>query len=180
MSEINSTGYGAGETALIAKVPEAESLIGAWRSRFDSAAAAGVPAHITVLYPYLDRRLADAGVVQQLETLFAGHRAFEVRLTRCRRFPDVLYLAPEPDTEFRALTGAVAGRWPEAPPFRGQFNDVVPHLTVAHNQETRVFDMIESDISGGLPVIARISSVCLITFTGGCWRDVRSFALAAD
>ncbi|CAM5691577.1 hypothetical protein SCHAM137S_06449 [Streptomyces chartreusis] len=49
-------------------------------------------------------------------------------------FP-VLYLAPEPDTHFRRLTDAITERWPENPPFGGQFDDVVPHLTVAQGQD---------------------------------------------
>jgi hypothetical protein len=38
-----------GQTALIAKVPDAEPLVSSWRRQFDTAAAAGVPAHVTVL-----------------------------------------------------------------------------------------------------------------------------------
>jgi 2'-5' RNA ligase len=133
MSETNSSSFRARETALIAKAPEAEPPVGAWRNRFDSAAAAGVPAHITVLYPFLDHQLVDADVVGQLHALFAGHRGFGVQLMQCRRFPGVLYVAPVPETELRALTSAVTSRWPEAPPYGGQFEDVVPHLTVAHH-----------------------------------------------
>jgi 2'-5' RNA ligase len=165
MPEENNSASRAGETALIAEVPEAEPVVGAWRSRFDSAAAEGVPAHITVLYPFLKREFLDASVMARLQTLFADHPAFGVRLTQCRCFPGVLYLALEPDTQLRSLTSAVASRWPEAPPYGGQFEDVIPHLTVAHGQEKHVFDEIETDIAGRLPVRVRISSVSLFTCT---------------
>jgi hypothetical protein len=101
-----------------------------------------------------------------------------VRLTQCRRFPGVLYLAPEPDTRLRSLTSAVASRWPEAAPYGGQFEDVIPHLTVAHGREEHVFDEIETDIVGRLPVSVRISSVSLFTCTGRLWRKERDFPLA--
>ena len=41
------------ESALIIAVPEAEPLVKALRERFDWSAAQGVPAHITILYPFI-------------------------------------------------------------------------------------------------------------------------------
>lgn len=171
--------FRTGDTVLIVKVPEAEPVVGPWRSRFDPAATAGVPAHITVLAPFLNRHLVDATVVGELDALIGAHQVFEVDLVQCRRFPAVLYLAPEPAAGLRALTGAVAARWPEAPPYGGQFADVVPHLTIAHSQDQDVLDMIESDVGGRLPITARIGSVQLMAYKAERWSDVRSFELAA-
>jgi 2'-5' RNA ligase len=178
VAEGSGGGFRDGETGLIVSVPAAEPIVGRWRSQFDAAAAAGVPAHITVLYPFLNRDRVDGSVLADLDAVIAKHQAFGLRLTQCRRFPGVLYLAPEPDTELRALTAAVTSRWPEAPPYRGQFADVVPHLTVAHGQDPEVLDMIESEVSGQLPVTARIESVQLIAYAGARWDEVRSFGLA--
>jgi 2'-5' RNA ligase len=158
-------------------VPEAEPVVGTWRSQFDPAAADGVPAHITVLGPFLDRSLIDAGVMAELDALMAEHQPFYIELAACARFPGLLYLEPTPAAPFRALTGAIAGRWPEAPPYEGQFADVVPHLTVAYGQEPEVLDMIEPEVAGRLPVAARIESVQLMTCTGEHWEDVRTFLL---
>ena len=80
----------------------------------------------------------------------------------------------------RALTEAVAGRWPEAPPYAGQFADVVLHLTIAPSQEPQVLDMIESAVRGRLPIAARIAAVQLITYSGGCWTEIRTFSLAGS
>lgn len=172
--------YLTGETGLIVTVSEAEPVVRGWRSRFDSAAVAGVPAHITVLYPFLPWQRVDDAVRAELNALFATHQAFDLQLAQLRRFPGVLYLAPEPDALLRALTAAVAGRWPEAPPYGGQFADVVPHLTIAHSQEPQVFDMIESDVRGRLPIAARIASVQLIGYSGRYWNEIRSFSLASS
>ena len=43
---------------------------------------------------------------------------------------DVLWLAPEPDQPFRALTTALHSAFPQCPPFGGIYPDVVPHLTI--------------------------------------------------
>lgn len=73
---------------------------------FDSAAVAGVPAHITVLYPFLPRQRVDDAVRAELNALFATHRAFRPAARATTRFPGVLYLAPEPDAALRALRDA--------------------------------------------------------------------------
>jgi 2'-5' RNA ligase len=170
--------FKTGETGLIVKVSEAERAVREWRSRFDPGAAAGVPAHITVLYPFLPQHRVDAAALAELAALFGTHRAFEIQLAQSRRFPGVLYLAPEPDAGLRALTGAIAARWPEAPPYGGQFADAVPHLTVAQSQDSQVLDAIEADIRGRLPIAVQIAAVQLIAYDGERWIQVRSFGLA--
>ncbi|WP_372500192.1 2'-5' RNA ligase family protein [Sphaerisporangium perillae] len=123
--------FRGGQTALVVKVPEAEPAVGRWRERFDRAAAMGVQAHVTVLYPFLDSGKVDGLVMDRLRGLFIAHAAFTARFDRCGRFPEVLYLAPEPGDPFKRLTEAVVTLWPEAPPYGGRFAEIVPHLTVA-------------------------------------------------
>ena len=41
------------ETALVVLVPEAEAIVGRLRQRYDPSAAVGMPAHITINYPFL-------------------------------------------------------------------------------------------------------------------------------
>jgi 2'-5' RNA ligase len=155
-----------GETALLATVPAAEPLVGALRRRYDAAAGAGIPAHVTVLYPFLDVSRIDAGVIGALTGLFGRQEPFEVEFACCGRFPDVLFLAPEPAAPFVALTEAVAARWPEAPPYAGKFDDPHPHLTVAYDRtpvsfEPGTYDAVEAELRPGLPVSARVASVSL-------------------
>ncbi|WP_406425060.1 2'-5' RNA ligase family protein [Streptomyces sp. NBC_01589] len=169
--------YRAGETALIVKVPEAEPVVGSWRERFDASVGAGVPAHVSVLYPFLSQDRVGDQVLGVLGELFGSHSAFDLHFRGCGRFPGVLYLAPESDDQFRALTLAVADRWPEAPPYGGQFAEVIPHLTVAHGQEPSVLDAVEADLSSRLPVTTRVSSVQLLVFDGILWRERADFAL---
>jgi 2'-5' RNA ligase len=166
-----------GQTALVIQVPEAEAVVGAWRRRFDSSAAHGVPAHVTVLYPFLEADRVDAEVVAALGELFAAQAGFEARFSACGRFPDVIYLAPDPDGPFRELTEAVAARWPEAPPYGGQFEDVMPHLTVADGVPPDIQDMIEAELAGRLPVTTRVRAVALETYDGALWKETAFFPL---
>src|SRR5512139_3920980 len=95
------------ESALIIAVPEAEPLVKTLRERFDWSSAAGVPAHITILYPFMPPSEITAKALAELQVFFAQFAAFEFALTELRRFPEYLHLAPSPAEPFKALTYAV-------------------------------------------------------------------------
>src|SRR5687767_4670951 len=97
------------ESALVVLVPEAEPMVAAFRDQHDPAAAAGVPAHITLLYPFKPPNEIDARACTVLRECFAHCTPFDFSLGAVRRFPAeaVLYLAPEPDEPFRQLTLAI-------------------------------------------------------------------------
>ncbi|GIH73534.1 2'-5' RNA ligase family protein [Sphaerimonospora thailandensis] len=167
----------AGETALVVAVPESEPVVGRWRERFDSSAACGVSAHVTVLYPFLPADRIDDRLLAELRELFAAHAPFEVRFDRCGRFPAVLYLAPEPAMPFTKLTEAVVARWPEAPPYGGQFDQIIPHLTVAETADPRIGDEIEADLLPRLPINTHADAVTLLVCDGLRWRAATTFPL---
>ncbi|WP_406440099.1 2'-5' RNA ligase family protein [Streptomyces sp. NBC_01613] len=165
-----------GQTALVVPVPEAESAVRVWRNRFDPVARAGVPAHVTVVFPFLPASRVDAGTCAVLDDMFGRHRSFDVRFEECGRFPGVLYLAPTPDAPFRRLTEAVVDRYPEAPPYGGKY-EPHPHLTVAQGQDDTVLDEIETGLRPGLPFAARVPTVDLVVYSGTDWQHRASFSL---
>ncbi|MEU3076999.1 2'-5' RNA ligase family protein [Streptomyces laurentii] len=177
MADDSSSGFRAGQTGLVVRIPEAEPSVRGWRERFDPAAQSGVPAHVTVLFPFLDESRMDAHVHAELADVLSGHPSFDLRFEKCGGFPGVLYLVPEPDMRLRQLTEAIAGRWPEAPPYGGRFAEVVPHLTIAQGQEDAVLGEIEADLAGRLPFTAHVSSVQLVVYDGAKWQERVSFAL---
>src|SRR5437870_4853994 len=119
------------ESALVVPVPEAEPVVGRWRAGRDPSARAGLPAHITLLYPFVPPPLLDTAVDDAVADALATFHAFPFRLARTATFPGVLYLAAEPAQPFVDLTNVMTRRWPEHPPYEGRYDDVVPHLTVA-------------------------------------------------
>jgi len=169
--------FQAGQSGLIVRVPEAEPAVRAWHDRLDPSARAGVPAHVTVLFPFLDESCIDDGACAAIGEVIGRHRPFEARFEHCGRFPGILYLVPEPDLPFRQLTEAIADRWPETPPFGGQFDEVVPHLTIAQGQDDVVLEEAEADLRSLLPLTARVSSVDLIVHDGTRWQQRASFPL---
>ena len=96
----------AAESALIVSVPAAEPVVGLLRNRLDSSAPLGVPAHITVLYPFMPPELIDAGVVSELGSVFARVDGFDLALTSVGWFEtEVVYLAPEPPDGLQGAHG---------------------------------------------------------------------------
>ena len=168
-------------SALIVPVPEAEPLVHAWRARYDPSAAMGVPAHITLLVPFLPPDRIDGQVVEELRSFFAGAAPFSFRLARLARFPEVLYLAPEPDVPFTQLITALARRYPETPPYGGAFEEVIPHLTIAHSTEPGVLDDIANALAGFAPIKAFATEAWLLEQDqNGYWRMRYHFPLGAE
>lgn len=171
------------ESALIIAVPEAEPLVKPFRERFDPSASAGVPAHITILYPFKPPHEITPAVQVELHRFFTQFPAFEFTLGELRRFPEVLYLAPSPDDRFRSLMGAVYRRYPGTPPYGGAFSEVIPHLTIAEAEQPVQLDVIEGEFmelhGAQLPVKAHAQEVLLIDNTSGRWEVRQTFRLSA-
>jgi hypothetical protein len=151
------------QSAVIVAVPEAESAVATHRAWLDSAAGRGVPAHITVLYPFLPPAEIDDDVLSRLGACVASVPAFETVLTRAAWFgEDVLWLAPDPDAPFRALTAAVWRAFPDNPPYGGEFADVVPHLTVGDGAPLPVLRAVSDEVVPYLPIPLHITTARLI------------------
>ena len=163
------------ESALVIPVPEAEPVVGDLRARFDPAAPAGVPAHITVLYPFLTPEVLSRPVLDELRSIFSGVKPFAFKLTKIDRFPDVVYLVPEPGEPFIRLTAAVATRWPETPPYGGEYPQVIPHLTVAHTDNEPTISQIIGKIEPALPIVCSASEVGLLTSCEEQWTIAERF-----
>jgi 2'-5' RNA ligase len=168
------------ETALIVPVPACEPAVGRFRERYDPSAAVGVPAHVTLLYPFLAPGEVSVDDIAALTTLFATTVAFDVVFARCARFePKTLWLAPEPDEPFLELMHRLFERWPECPPYRGTIarDDVVPHLTVADSTAGDHLDRVELAVAASLPVRTRVTEAWLIENRTGRWTTRERFAL---
>ena len=120
-------------SALIIPVPSIEPAIAEYRSRFDPAASLGMPAHVTVFYPFLRFWPSASDVEAELQLALARCESFQFKLAGVRKFPGVLYLAPDPPEPFIDATSAIQERWPRLRPYGGAHAEIVPHLSVAHD-----------------------------------------------
>ena len=151
------------ESAILIKVPQVEFLVGRHRRNFDPSENWGVPAHVTLLYPFLAPSVIDANVLGRIATCVGGHRAFEVQFAQTKWFDEeVLWLAPEPDLAFRRLTASLFAAFPETPPYGGSIADPTPHLTVAYQVSVSLMQEVESLVIAELPVEAFFASVSVM------------------
>lgn len=171
----------APEAALLIPVPDVEPLIGVLRSRYDPSAAVGIPAHVTINYPFASWIASPGDVLPSLRDLLDATQGFEFSLTEIRNFPSVAYLAPEPARPFIDLIRAVAERFPDSPPYEGRFDRIIPHVTVADVEDTARFgpilDDIRRSIEAGLPCSCRAQTVWLMDNRGGEWHTREIFSL---
>jgi len=123
--------------------------------------------HVTVLFPCPEEIAAIAEVL-------GPFAAFDVTFRRLERFPEILWLAPEPAEPFVAMTEAVVERFPDYPPYGGIHDRIVPHLTVAQARLDETAALVEPL----LPLESRVEEIVLYEHAqGDHWHEVHTFDL---
>jgi 2'-5' RNA ligase len=151
-----------GESVLIVPVPAVEPTVRRLRNKLDPASRAGLPAHVTVLYPFAPTPLQN-DVVDDLARLFATVDRFDFELSGVGWFEDrVLYLAPNPPEPFQALTARVAARHPDYLPYGGAFPTVIPHLTVGEGGRHKAMARAAHRLQKRIPLYATAAEVWLM------------------
>ena len=127
----------------------------------------GVPAHVTVLYPFLPPDAIDEGALGALAAAVASVPAFDCRFERTGWFGDeVLYLQPDPAEPFRRLTAAVWAAFLLCPPYAGAHDGSAPHLTVAERVladrkgAPDALAAAEAHVPAGFPYVSESTSYC--------------------
>jgi 2'-5' RNA ligase len=169
------------ESALLVPVPEAEPVVAEWRDRLDPSGATGVPAHITVLYPFLPPAAIDEGsraIVGQLASAFSE---FDYELAQAGWFGrKVLWLAPAPAEPFVRLIEAAMERFPQVQRYGRTDLEVIPHLTVADGGPPDAMAAAEAAVKPKLPIRSRARELWLIEQrSGGRWAHRESFPFRA-
>jgi 2'-5' RNA ligase len=139
-------------STVIVPVLEASDAVDGWREQTcNDKPSVGVPAHITLIFPFVPATQLDQQMVGSLERIVCETAPFEFELREAARFPTTLYLVPRPSAAFGRLTEAIVRRFPNYPPYGGAFDRIVPHLTVAHGNDL-VLDEAEADVQHFLPI----------------------------
>ena len=144
------------------------------RRRHVASAAVDVPAHTTLLYPFVELADLDPAVRQRLREVVASHPAFDYRLARRAEWPDAIYVAVEPAEPFRRLHGDLQAAFPDWPLYGPDWNlEYEPHITVADREGRRDAGVLDDPAWGALPRPARAESIDVIaTRPDGRWRLV--------
>jgi 2'-5' RNA ligase len=169
------------ESALVVTVPEAEPLVASYRIKYDSSAVLGMPAHITILYPFPNLDELNPSDIAAIRALYYKIPGFKAILKEARTFPDTLYLFPEPDERFIKLTEGICRLFPSYEPYGGGYKDIIPHLTVGQARGKDLLLQVVADFkkssNGRLPVIFEVSEVTLWDNSTGRWNRRLGFPL---
>jgi len=139
-----------------------------------------MPAHVTVLYPFMAPDQITDEVLDQLDALLGRFGSFDFSLSEVRWFDQrVVYLAPSPVETFRELTATVAAEFPQYPPYEGAFADVVPHVTVGEDAPRALMQAAGWMVKRWLPITGRVTEVWLMAIghPGPTYRLERAFSL---
>ena len=142
------------------------------RARFDPVGtAAGIPLHITLLFPF--GRDEDG-----VSDFLGGWAPLRFSLTRVEEFPGVLWLAPEPDDELRARILELYARFPGWPPYGGEFPEPIPHATVGKvpegSSQEEVGAVVRAAAAPLLPAPFEAREAALLVETEpDRWREAR-------
>ena len=169
------------ESVLLVEVPAAEAAVGRHREHLDANASLGIPAHITVLSPFMPPQMISPLVLTELERVFASIQRFHFQLAATDWFgEETLWLAPADPAPFRALTDGVYRAFPAFLPFGGRHDVLIPHLTIGNGRPVNELRAAEKSIQAHLPIGADAATVTLMTeqSAGGRWAKAATFNLA--
>ena len=148
-------------------------------SRFLARDAADeMPAHITLLFPFLPRAHLDDQQLAALANIAAAAPPIDLRITRTGRFPGVLWLDPA-SLACERLVETVRRRWPQHPPYGRADFQVIPHLTVLRDADERTLEAAEVDLRTRLPLRARAERLSVVAHESERWTEIQSFPLRA-
>jgi 2'-5' RNA ligase len=153
------------------------------RQREVEVARLGVPAHVTILSPFVEAAALDRRVSATVGEIVARTKAFDVEFANVRRWPPsdsgpgVVWLEPAPAEPFVALTRAIWAAFPDYPPYERSDHQLEAHLTLAIDDPRR-FDAVEEAAAEFLPFRRHVNTVAmLIERPDRRYRTRRRFSL---
>jgi 2'-5' RNA ligase len=136
-------------------------------------AARGVPAHLTLLYPFVAWDSLDASVARRVAEIAAAHEPFAYTLTGAARWHDTVYVAVEPVEPFVVLQADLAGTFPDYPIYGAPADFAfVPHVTVAEGRAVNDAETIRTPAWSDLPARRTADALEVIATDGGPWQVV--------
>jgi 2'-5' RNA ligase len=132
----------------------------------------GVPAHLTLLYPFVEPHRLQADVRSMLARVAAAASAFDYVLAGPARFPDTVYVAVDPPEPFVELQSALGSAFPDFPIYGPDWAfEYVPHVSVAEGPAALDPATVRLRAWGALPAARRADRIEVIARgDDGRWR----------
>jgi 2'-5' RNA ligase len=139
--------------------PALEALRRAWVKD----ANRGLPAHLTLLSPFVRAGELDAALRRTLAAILGRHLAFDYHLVGPKASKDTIYAGVDSERPFLELHRDLAAAFPNYPIYEGKGGELVPHVTVADGPSAiRDRRLVQDRAWHALPTRRRAHSVELI------------------
>ncbi|MEU5959388.1 2'-5' RNA ligase family protein [Streptomyces sp. NPDC047525] len=168
-----------GTTAVLVLLPDADPLLELTAQVDAQVVRPGVPAHATLLYPWLPAEQIDAKELERLRAVLVrsapeGGR-IPLRLAEVEQAGAFIGI---PVPELRALATAVRTAFPEQVPYAGRFGQDPPvHVTVSLDATSDTAADIARRVTGRLPIRTAVSAVHVVALTPDGWQVLAQFPL---
>jgi len=169
-------------TAIVIVLDDARPQLEPVREEFHAQeVAAGIPLHVTLLYPFAPPDRVDE---EALADFFAGYDAFTLTLRGLATWPQVVYAVPEPRDHLLAMMHALIAKYPEYPPYEGEIAEPEPHATLSELEPGESLEAIAAGIRARteslFPIQCEIRDGALLQeHEPDRWRERRRFPLRA-
>jgi 2'-5' RNA ligase len=135
--------------------------------------AACVPAHVTLLYPFVAPERLEPKVRSSLARVARRHLPFDYTLNGSARWPDTVYVQVDPEAPFVSLQGDLQAAFAEYPVYEGRVPEFVPHVTVAEGACVNRTDFDRLPAWSSLPSGRTARAIEVIAMgENGRWRIV--------
>ena len=169
-----------GHTVLAVPVPALDEVVRERTADYDASFVSADPdfahAHITLLAPWAEH--PTAGDLARVAHIAEMAGPAEVTLSRIGEFSNgVIYLHPEPDGHLRELASRLAAAFPQFPPYQGQYDEVVPHLTLDRRTTAVTPATVRASVGHLLPVTVVIDRIELQWWANHACRRLHTWPL---
>ena len=133
-----------------------------------------MPAHLTLLYPFVAPERLARSVRSAIEAVALRHAPFSYALAGKAIWPDTVYVAVDPVAPFLSLQRDLARAFPGFPIYGEDATfEFVPHVTIAEGRAIDHAAVLRARAWASLPRPAVASSVEVIARAGSApWRTV--------
>ncbi|MEU8484606.1 2'-5' RNA ligase family protein [Streptomyces sp. NPDC048641] len=171
--EVAMTAVGEGRppedrSALVITLPMANPLLEAVAEVSPALVRKGLPAHVSLLYPFLPAAELTAEVDAEVRDLAASLPAVETDL---KDFVTAPRFVAVPVPALQAVADAFCARWPHIAPYGGRFGErPEPHVTLATGATDEEAELVRDRVRPLLPLRVVAWRVDLVVRTDRDWR----------
>ncbi|WP_022886538.1 2'-5' RNA ligase family protein [Glaciibacter superstes] len=152
------------ESAIVVEFPSLDEHVDSYRNQLDPSRAWGMPAHVTLLYPFVAPSDLNEEFLGRVESSLAGVTPFDVSFFEVKWFGDqVVWLHPSPSLPLKVMTDRLMAEFPTLKPYGGAITVPIPHLTVGDGADLDKLKSVASRLEAVLPLSAHVTTVSIMS-----------------